>query len=76
MTSIAQKDFSPKTLSLLAKKGVCIVSVMAVPAFEGDKYFSGTAYSLSYNGQSFIRRHSQILTMAVSSWHPSNEGSL
>lgn len=69
-SSVAQKDFSKKTLAGLSKKGVSVVGVVAVPAFEGDKYFSGTAYQLEFNGTGFIRSHSQVLVMAVSSWNP------
>lgn len=70
MVGIAQKDFSKKTLAGLAKKGVNIIGVVAVPSFEGDVYFSGTAYQLEFNGTGFIRSHSQILVMAASSWNP------
>jgi len=73
--SNAQKDFNKSTLSALAKKGVQVVSAQAVPAFEGDVYFSGVAYTLVANGTtSFVRTHSQILVMAKSSWMPNQEG--
>ena len=66
----ASNHFSVKTINALLKKGVSIIRPIAVPAFEGDQYFSGTAYELDANGQSIIRTHSQIRTMAVSSWMP------
>jgi len=69
-SQIATKDFSAKTLSLLSKKGISVVGATAVPAFDGDVYFSGTAYTLSFAGTSFMRTHSQILVMASSSWMP------
>jgi len=68
--SIARKDFDPKTIALLEKKGVQVVGVQAMPLFEGDKYFGGQCYMLSFNGQGFMRTHSQILIMARSSWCP------
>jgi hypothetical protein len=51
------KDFSKKTLSQLANKGISILGSTAIPAFEGDKYFSGVAYQLAYNGTGFIRNY-------------------
>lgn len=76
VSSIAQKDFSKKTISLLAEKGVNIINTVAVPAFDGDVYFSGVAYTLEFNGLSFMRTHHQILCMAVSSWNPNDEGAI
>jgi hypothetical protein len=71
--TIASKDFSSKTINALAKKGVEIVRTKAVPAFEGDQYFSGVAYMLSFNGSGFLRTHSQVLVMANSSWNPQDD---
>ena len=73
MCTISSKDFSKSTLSALQKKGVRIIGVQAVPAFYGDKYFTGVAYMLEYNGHGFMRSHSQILVMAKSSWMPSTD---
>lgn len=64
------RDFSAKTVKQLTAKGISIVGSTAVPGFEGDKYFSGTAYSLVWNGTGFIRTHSQVLACAASSWNP------
>ena len=61
-------DFSKKTLSSLAGKGVTVIGSVAVPAFEGDKYFTGVAYQLNNNGQMIVRFHHQVLAMANSSW--------
>ena len=69
-------DFSKKTLSNLSKKGISVLGSVAVPAFEGDVYFSGTAYSLVWNEMGFIRTHSQILGMAASSWIPETDPEL
>jgi hypothetical protein len=67
------KDFSKKTLSQLESKSILIVGTQAVPAFEGDKYFSGVAYQLCYNNKSFLRTHSQIIVLAQSSWNPATD---
>ena len=66
----ATKDFSKKTLTGLSKKGISVVSSQAIPAFDGDIYFSGVAYTLSYKENSFIRTHSQVLAISASSWDP------
>lgn len=66
----ALKDFSKKTLRQLAAKGISVVSSQAVPAFEGDKYFSDVAYMLEYEGEGFLRTHVQVLAIAASSWNP------
>lgn len=67
------KDFNKKTLANLSKKGISVISSQAVPAFDGDVYFSGVAYTLVYNECSFIRTHSQVLVIAVSSWNPETD---
>lgn len=64
------KDFSKKTISNLFKKGISVVGVQAIPDFAGDKYFSGTAYKLVWNGNGFIRTYSQVIVLASSSWSP------
>lgn len=71
-----EKHFSKKVLALLAKKGVSVIGAQAVPAFEGDRYFTGTAYQLVFNGASFMRTYSQVETMAVSSWQPETDSFL
>ena len=67
------KDFSKKTLAQLDKKGIKIVGSQAIPAFPGDKYFSGVSYSLSVNSRGFIRTHSQVVILAQSSWNPETD---
>lgn len=64
------KDFSKKVLASLSKKGISIVGSVAVPAFEGDVYFSGVAYQLVWNEIGFIRTYSQVEAIAASSWCP------
>lgn len=64
------KDFSARTRSLLSSKGISVVGTQAVPAWDGDTCFSGVAYMLSYNGQGFLRTHSQVVCLAQSSWSP------
>lgn len=64
------KDFGKKTLALLSRKGISIVGSQAIPGFEGDRYFSGVAYNLCWNGKGFLRTHSQVIVLAKSSWDP------
>jgi hypothetical protein len=72
-STVGARDFSAKVRRQLDKKGVAIVGIQAVPDFEGDKYFSGTAYQLVAHGTSFLRTHSEVCTMAQSSWMPDQE---
>lgn len=72
--SIAVRDFSKSTIKALSKKGVSIVGCQSVPAYEGDRYFTGKSYQLvTSDGYGMIRTHSQVLTMAKSSWQASQE---
>lgn len=64
------RDFSKKVIAQLSKKGVSIIGKQAIAAFDGDVYFSGTAYILDAAGTQILRRASQVETMAVSSWTP------
>ena len=73
MNQIAAKDFSHKTISQLERKQIEIIGTQAVPAFDGDKYFSGVAYHLSYNGTGFMRTHAQVIVLAQSSWNPATD---
>lgn len=70
MGNLSCNDFSKKVLAALSKKGISIVSSVAVPAFDGDVYFQGVAYNLVWNGTGFIRTYSQVNTLAISSWCP------
>lgn len=67
------KDFSKKTLAILSKKGISIIGTQSVPAFEGDNYFSGTAYKLLYKETQFMRLYFQVITLASSSWDPETD---
>jgi hypothetical protein len=68
------RDFNKSTLSALLKKGVRIAGKQAMPAYEGDVYFTGCAYQLvTKTGKSLLRTHSQVLVMAKSSWMPDKE---
>lgn len=62
------QDFSAKTISRLAKKGLSVVGKQAVPAFDGDQYFTGTVYQLTDGTKSVLRSHRHVLTISVSSW--------
>lgn len=64
------KDFSRKTLKQLASKNINIMGVQAIPAFEGDQYFSGTGYVLNAGGSQIIRTYDQVVVMGSSSWTP------
>lgn len=70
---IHSKDFNQKTLKQLAKKEITIIGTQAVPGFEGDKYFSSVAYNLKFKETSFLRTHSQVITLAGSSWNPATD---
>lgn len=66
-------DFSKKTLSQLANKGISISGTQAIPGFNGDQYFSGTAYQLVWNEIGFMRTYSQVIVLAASSWNPTTD---
>lgn len=66
----ASSDFSKKVVSQLSKKGVTVIGKTAIPAFEGDVYFSGTAYVLDAAGTQIVRIHRHVCQMAASSWTP------
>lgn len=58
------RDFSRATIKTLAKRGVRVIGTQAIPAYEGDRYFSGVAYVLDVSGTSAVRTHAQVLDMA------------
>jgi hypothetical protein len=60
-------------LTALSKKGISVIGTQAIPAFEGDKYFSGTAFKLEFEGLGFVRTHSQVIVLASSSWDPATD---
>lgn len=57
------RDFSRKTLSALARKGIAVIGTQAGPAFDGDTVYSGRFYKLDNNGCGMIRSHSQVLEL-------------
>lgn len=57
-------DFSASTRRALLSKGIAIVGTQAVPAFDGDRYFSGRAYMLAINGCGCLRSFREVLTLA------------
>ena len=63
--SSAARDFSAAVRKALAVRGITIVGAQAAPAFEGDVYFSGTAYVLNDNGTHRVRTFSQVLALAA-----------
>lgn len=67
------RAFSPKTIKQLNKKGISITGTQAAPAFEGDAYFSGVVYMLTYKDAAFLRTHSQVIILANSSWNPETD---
>jgi len=70
---MSTNDFSKKTLRQLSNKGITVIGSQAMPAFEGDKYFTGVAYNLVWNNTGFIRTHSQVIVLASSSWNPETD---
>lgn len=64
-TAPRARDFSAVTRRALLRKGIRIVGAQAVPAFDGDRYFSGVAYMLDINGCGCLRRFSEVLELAA-----------
>ena len=62
--SIPASHFSAKVRKSLLKRGVVLMGLQAVPAFEGDRYFSQTAYVLSDNGMGCVRSFADVLRLA------------
>lgn len=61
MKTIATKHFNRSTIKALKLKGLSIMGMTAIPAFPGDSYFSGTAYTMS-DGR--IKTFLEILSIA------------
>lgn len=66
-------DFGKKTARQLSAKNIQIIGKQAIPGFEGDKFFSDTAYKLNFEGKSFLRTHAQVCAIAASSWDPKTD---
>lgn len=60
----AQRDFSKKVLKGLAKNGITVLNSVAVPAFEGDKFFTGVAYQIVKDGQGMLRSYFEVEALA------------
>lgn len=58
------KHFSAATAKSLARKGIQVVGIQAVLAFEGDVYFQATAYMLDDNGVGRLRSFAEVLALA------------
>lgn len=58
------RDFSRKTLNGLTRKGIAVIGAQAVPAFQGDVYFSGVAYAISDNGTHRLLSHGAVIALA------------
>jgi len=65
--------FDKKTLNGLAKKNIQVVKSQAIPAFEGDLFFTATAYLLRYKDKGFMRTYNQVLCISRSSWNPDTD---
>lgn len=59
------KDFSAAERRALLKRGIRIVGSTAVPAFEGDRYFSGRAYMLDIEGKGCLRGYMEVCAIAA-----------
>lgn len=58
------QDFSAAERRALLRKGIAIVGSQAVPAFDGDRYFSGRAYMLDIEGKGCLRSYREVLALA------------
>lgn len=59
------KDFSAAERRALLARGIRIVSTTAVPAFDGDLYFSGRAYMLDIGGCGCLRSYMEVCAIAA-----------
>lgn len=65
MNEYLVNHFNAKTLRKLAKKGITIVGVQAIPGWPGDTCFTGRAYSLDNKGMYQMRTHAGVLALAA-----------
>lgn len=63
-TAPQAKDFSVIERRSLLAHGIRIVGATAIPAFDGDVYFSGRAYMLDIGGCSCLRSYAEVRAMA------------
>jgi hypothetical protein len=66
--AIASKDFSRKTLSQLARKGIAVTGAAFAPGPDGSFANGERVYILVIDGCQYIRTHAQVLVCAASSW--------
>ena len=60
------KDFSKKTLALLAKKGITLIGLTLIPGTGAMPMATGeTGYILNDNGTSRVRTFTQVLELAA-----------
>lgn len=58
-------DFSRKTLNALARKGIRLVGLQAIPDEKGSFLNSSTGYCLDDNGTHRIRSFREVLALAA-----------
>lgn len=58
------KDFSPKTLKALAKKGIRVIGATWLPGQDGSFANGETGYNLDDNGTHRVRRFREVLELA------------
>ena len=65
-SSIASRDFSQKTLSALARKGVTLLGITAIPDMSSDMPFTNAdrGYTVSDNGCGRVWTFTQVLEAA------------
>jgi hypothetical protein len=64
-STIARSHFNARTLRALTRQGIRLVGIQAAPAFDGDLYFTGTAYVLDVCGECRIRSYGEVLALAA-----------
>lgn len=55
--------FSAKVRRALLKRGIILMGLQAVPAFTGDRYFSGTAYTVSDNDTGRVLSYADVMAL-------------
>lgn len=60
----AERGLSVSALQDLDARGIRVIGQQAVPAFDGDRYFTGSAYVLDDNGTQRVLRLHEVLALA------------
>lgn len=55
--------FSAKVRRALLKQGVVLTGLQAVPAFDGDRYFSATAYVVADNDTGRVLSYAEVMRL-------------